>query len=332
MPMQHLRFTNSQKDRARTTDLVELLRSQGETLKRSGSEWEWRDGTQKVTIRGNLWFHQYERVGGDAIDFVRRYYDKSYTQAVEYLLGTSNGLLQCSPPVLQDTTPFVLPKANDNMRRVFAYLVNRRGIDRDVLYTFVHRKMVYESAPYHNVVFVGYDTDGNPKHAHKRGTGAQSSYKGNAGGSLPEYSFHWTGKSDKLYLFEAPIDTLSFISMQKANALQTVWARENELRAAGSFERASASAACTWQQHSYAAACSVSDKVLFQMLQDTPHIQPVYLCLDNDEAGLAADKRISDKLFTSGIRHQILIPNQKDWNEDLLFVTQEEAQCPGLQR
>ena len=119
--------------------------------------------------------------------------------------------------------------------------------------------------------------------------------------------------------------------MQKANALQTVWARENELRAAGSFERASASAACNWQQHSYAAACSVSDKVLFQMLQDNPHIQTVYLCLDNDEAGLAADKRISDKLFTSGIRHQILIPNQKDWNEDLLFVTQEEEQCPGLQ-
>ena len=46
----YIRYTDEQKDRARKTDIAELLRSQGETLKRSGSEYEWLDGGQKVTM------------------------------------------------------------------------------------------------------------------------------------------------------------------------------------------------------------------------------------------------------------------------------------------
>ena len=287
---QYIHFTEQQKTQARQTDIAELLRSQGETLKRSGSESEWMDGGQKVTIRGNLWYHQYEQVGGDAVDFVRRFYNKSYPEAMEYLLGGSGGTLAVSPSVQKEEKPFVLPPKNDNMRRVFAYLLNCRGIDREVLYAFVHKGMIYESADYHNAVFVGFDSNGNPKHAHKRGTGSESSYKGNVTGSQPEFSFHWYGQSDRLYLFEAPIDMLSFISMQKEG----------------------------WRQHSYAASCSVSDRVLFQMLKDNPNIRQVVLCLDSDEPGQTAAKRIADKLFVQGTASEILVPVHKDWNEDLL--------------
>ena len=306
MSTKYIHFTKEQKQIARQTDIVELLRSQGEILKHSGSEYEWRDGSQKVTIRGNLWYHQYEQVGGDAIDFVRRYYNKSYAESVEYLLGKCGGTHTVSPPIVKEAKPFELPPKNDNMRRVYVYLVHHRGIDRDVLNTFVHQKMIYESADYHNAVFVGYDMDGVPRHAHKRGTGSESTYKGNADGSLPEYSFHWHGTSDKMFLFEAPIDILSFISMNKES----------------------------WRSHSYAASCSVSDRVLFQCLKDNPNIQKVYLCLDNDEPGQKANKRISDKLFTQGIQHEILVPIRKDWNEDLTLSLEEsenEEPCQALQ-
>lgn len=303
---QYIHFTEQQKTQARQTDIAELLRSQGETLKRSGSEYEWLDGGQKVTIRGNLWYHQYDQVGGDAIDFVRRFYNKLYPEAMEYLLGETGGTLTVSPPVQKEEKNFVLPPKNDNMRRVFAYLLNRRGIDREVLYAFVHKGMIYESADYHNAVFVGFDPNGKPKHAHKRGTGSESSYKGNVTGSQPEFSFHWYGQSDRLYLFEAPIDMLSFISMQKEG----------------------------WRQHSYAASCSVSDRVLFQMLKDNPDIRQVFLCLDSDEPGQTAAKRIADKLFVQGVSSEILIPYHKDWNEDLLAagkqpVPEEQEEQPN---
>ncbi len=302
----YIHFTDEQKEQARQTDLVDLLRRQGEKVEPSGREYEWLDGSAKVTIRGNLWYHQYEEVGGDAIDFVKRFYNKSYPEAMQYLLGDHNGRLIVSPPIQKEPPPpFILPPQNDNMRRVFAYLLNKRGIDRDVLYAFTHAGMIYESADYHNAIFVGFDKNNKAVHAHKRGTGSESSYKGNVASGIPECSFHWNGNSDRIYLFEAPIDMLSFISMNKDG----------------------------WRNHSYAACCGVADRVLFQMLSDNPNLKTVYLCLDNDEAGHKANKRISDKLFTQGIQTEILEPSHKDWNEDLLNFdeSEDEEPCQALQ-
>lgn len=294
----YIHYTQEQKDRARTTDLVDLLERQGEHLKRSGKEYQWRDGSNKVTVRGNLWYHQYEEVGGDAIDFVRKFYNMDYPGAMEYLLNGYGGSLSAASPIQREERPFMLPQRNDNMRRVYAYLLHQRGLDRDVVNAFVHRQMIYESSPHHNAVFVGYDTNGVPRHAHKRGSGSQSTYKGNETGSIPEYSFHWNGTSSKIFLFEAPIDMLSYISMNPNG----------------------------WQQNTYAASCSVADRVLFQCLKDNPSIREVYLCLDNDEAGQNAAQRISDKLFVMGYKADILTPIYKDWNEDLIFTQKEGEQ------
>lgn len=114
--------------------------------------------------------------------------------------------------------------------------------------------------------------------------------------------------SGMLYFFEAPIDMLSFISMHKTG----------------------------WKQHSYAACCGVSDRVLWQMMKDNPQIDSVCLCMDNDEAGQKAAKRISDELFIKNVKHEILVPIHKDWNEDLLYPNEEseeegESECQALQ-
>lgn len=299
----YIRFTDEQKQAARETDLVAFLQRRGEGLKRSGSEYEWKDGSAKVTVRGNLWFHQYERVGGDAIDFVQRFYSLDYPQAVELLLDGRSGFEKPTKRTAiqqKPTKEFLLPKRNNTMRRVYAYLLQQRGIDREVLNAFVRKKMIYESAGHHNVVFVGYDQDGVARHAHKRGTNSQSTYKGNQDGSRPEFSFHWCGQSNRLYFFEAPIDLLSFISLNKTN----------------------------WQDHSYAAACGVSDHVLWQMMKDNSKLNHVCLCLDNDEAGQTASQRIAAKLNTHGISNEVLIPTRKDWNEDILHS--QEVVCPTL--
>ena len=299
----YIHFTEAQKRAARETDLVAFLQRRGEELKRSGSEYEWRDGAQKVTIRGNVWFHQYERVGGDAIDFVWRFYGMDYPQAVELLLdGRScfEKTTQHTAIQQKQTKEFILPKKSNTMHRVYAYLLQQRGIDREVLDAFVRERMIYESAGHHNVVFVGYDQDGVARHAHKRGTNSQSSYKGNQDGSRPEFSFHWRGQSNRLYFFEAPIDLLSFISLNKTN----------------------------WQNYSYAAACGVSEHVLWQMMKDHPDINHVCLCFDNDEAGQTASQRIAAKLNARGITNEVLIPTHKDWNEDILHS--REVLCPTL--
>ena len=287
----YIYFTKEQREQARRTDLANFLISQGEKVKKSGSEYEWLDGSQKVTIRGHLWYHQYEQKGGDAIDFIRKFYNKDYAEAVQMLLSNYGGQIVNLQTTEREQKSFILPPRNDRMSRVFSYLLLTREIDKDVLFEFVRKKMIYESADFHNAVFVGYDSSGKPRHAHKRGTVTSNPYKGNVAGSQPDFSFHWHGTSDKIFLFEAPIDMLSYISMHKEN----------------------------WKNHSFAASCSVSDRVLFQCLKDNPNIKNVFLCFDNDEAGQTANKRIAEKLNSMNIQNEILIPNYKDWNEDLIF-------------
>ena len=287
----YIHYTEEEIERAAHTDLVQLLRSEHEKLKRSGSEYEWRDGYGKVTVRGHKWYHQYEEKGGDAISFVQRYFNKTFPEAVAFLLGEDRAIVLVSKADKEqkEKRPLEMPPKNDNMRRVYAYLLNRRKIDREVLYTFVYAGMIYESADYHNIVFVGFDKDGRAAHAHKRSTASGSTYRGNAVGVAPEYSFHWHGTGENLYVFEAPIDMLSYITMHKDD----------------------------WRTESYAACCGVADMVMFQMLKENPNIKKVFLCLDNDEGGFKATKRISEKLKEQGIPYEILMPARKDWNQDL---------------
>ena len=284
----YVSFSKEEIDRAKRTDLASLLTSMGETVKRSGSEHEWSDNGRKVTIRGCIWFHQYDMTGGDAIDFAQRFFGKTFPEAVVFLNGGSSAQLLRSSPAEKEKKPFALPRKAADMRRLFGYLCGHRGIDRDVLLTFVRKNMVYESADQYNVVFVGYDKNRTARHAHQRGSYSFSRFKGNVDSSDPAFSFHWNGTSGKIFLFEAPIDMLSFISMHKDN----------------------------WQQHSYAAACSVSDLVLFQCMKDS-NIDKVYLCLDNDDAGQSANRRIAAKLEERGVDYEVLVPTLKDWNEDL---------------
>ena len=78
-----------------------------------------------------------------------------------------------------------------------------------------------------------------------------------------------------------------------------------------------------WQSHSYAAACGVSDHVLWQMLESNPNIRTVYLCHDSDVDGQKAAVRIANKLTEQDINTEILVPIRKDWNEDLLYPPDE---------
>lgn len=263
--------------------------SQGAELKRCGSEMLWEDGG-RVTIRGNLWYSQYEQSGGNAVQFVQKFYDKSYQDAVQMLLDEKIEPLKVERRE-QKEKHFKLPKPNKDMRQVFAYLLKSRFIDRDVIKYFAHEKLLYESEGHHNCVFVGVDENGVPCHAHQRGTYTLGeSFKGNVDSCDSRYSFHYTGTSNRIYVFEAPIDMLSFITLHKVN----------------------------WQEHSYVSLCSVADHALVQMLKDNPQISKIYLCLDHDSAGIESEWRIRHHLNELGYTDISFVrPKYKDWNEIL---------------
>lgn len=299
----YIHFTPEEKDRAYHTNIIDILTSQGEEVKSVGKEYVWESQYGTVNIKDNVWYSHYTQKGGTVVDFLKIFYNKSYVEAMLFLLNNNFEMLDRTNNIREETQELNLPIKYENMNRIYAYLVNDRGISRDVLTAFVHAKMIYESNYYHNAVFVGYDKFNQPKHVHLRGTSRENSFKSNISGSENKYSFHWNGTSDKLYLFEAPIDMLSFISMNPDG----------------------------WQQHSYAAACSVSDAVAFQCIEDNPNIKKVYICFDNDEPGQNAAQRVTEKMYSKGIPSAILTPTLKDWNEDLVNLREEEEQCPMVQ-
>lgn len=290
--MPYIHFTEEQKLRASSVDLAEFLRRQGEKLISSGRE-KRLASDHSITVRGNEWYDHASEQGGGPISFVQNFYGLSYPEAVTRLLDGEQGQVY-EPAQKQREEPkkeFVQPPANQEMRRLYAYLLKKRHIDRDVLNAFVRAGLVYEDTHYHNAVFIGRDEHGVARHAHKRSTNDMGkTFRINVEGSDPRYSFHWTGASDRLYVFEAPIDLLSFLTLYPKN----------------------------WQRHSFVALCGVGEQAMLWMLEQNPNIQNVALCLDHDEAGIEASGKLAELLKSQGCSGVCTLrPAYKDWNEDV---------------
>lgn len=299
--MPYIHFTEEQKNQANRVDLAEFLRFKGEPLIRSGRELR-MERNQSVTIRGNEWYDHATEKGGGPVSFLKEFYGMNYQQAVLTLLDEDISQLcpQVDTPREKAKKEFALPPANENNRRAFAYLLKHRHLDRDVLTTFVRMGLVYEDKGYHNAVFVGMDINGEAHHAHKRSTNSQGkAFRMTVEGSDFRYAFNWPGSSGHLLVFEAPIDMLSFISMHHDS---------------------------NWAKHSYVALCGTSSQPMLGMLERYPQIQTVHLCLDNDQAGQLATKRLAKLLREKGLAVDARVPVLKDWNEDLCSHFQQKQE------
>lgn len=288
--MPYIYFTEEQKELANSVDLLDFLRRRGEQLERSGREWRWKKD-RGITIRGREWYNHYDGSGGGPVQFVREHYNLSYPEAVTMLLNDGYGEIVTDnrQKEIKERKPFALPKRCDTMRRVFAYLIKLRHIDADIISHFAHERTLYEDKDYHNVVFVGHDENGVPKHAHKVGTYSESVYRGNVESSDPRYCFRHTGSGDTLYVFEAPVDMLSFITMNKQG----------------------------WQQNNYVTLDGVTEHAILWVLKQNPHITKIRLCLDHDQAGIEAGYRLTELINKEGYSDIMpLHPINKDWNED----------------
>ena len=224
----YIPFTEEQKDRAAHVDLEEFLRRRGETLLSAGRGKRMKSD-HSITIRGCRWFDHAVQKGGVAISFVQNYYGLSYPEAVSLLLGGEQG--QAYPVDRQKQKlpkPFALPPKASNARRVFAYLVQHRNIAPSVVRYFLDHQLLYEDAQHHNCVFVGADAQGIPRHAHLRSTSSRGkAFRLNVEGSDPKYSFHHIGTDGTLFVFEAPIDLLSYLTLHPVN-----WADHSYVRPA----------------------------------------------------------------------------------------------------
>ena len=297
--MPYIPFTDEQKVLANSVNLEEFLRMRGEKLERVGREHKliYYDSSGKhdsITIRGSKWFDHKNQTGGGAIKFMQEFYGMDFQTAVQELLGQRVTPLSHSPPkaiAKEEKKEFKLPEANSNMHRVYAYLIKQRFINPNIISHFAKQHTLYEDKEHHNAVFVGVDENGVSRQAHKRSTNSYgNSFRITCEGSDTRYSFAHFGESKRLYVFEVPIDIMSFLTLYPKD----------------------------WQKHSCIAMNGVYENAVLTALKNHSNLSEVILCVDNDEGGIEAVDRLKDILTENGYTDvKRLAPKFKDWNEVL---------------
>ena len=290
------RFTDTEMQIAKETDLPELLTHLGYQVRRIG---RYHTTAEMDSLRikdRRKWFRYSQNTGGDAITFLQQFCGKSFSEAVEYLLAfhgrVRDSPTKAAPFVKRDEVqkPFALPPRNADDRRVFAYL-HKRGIAPQVIRQFLNSGLLYEDAEHHNCVFVGKNSAGQVKYAGLRGTYDLDGpgFKGDAPGSDKNTGFALPHdpRSDLVLVFEAPIDLMSYLTLHRdmVNAV---------------------------------ALCGLYDGALQTYLQAHPEIRRIALCLDADEPGQKAARQLQEKYQLQGYAVVVEKPRcGKDWNEYL---------------
>ena len=290
-------YTREQIQRADDTDLYVFLSGRGEQFKRCGKEYRWLRH-DSVMINKNEWYRFSQNKGGYAIDFMKEFYGLSFAEAVKELLGEegvgeTNRRTAKEDAGRQKVCPIPLPglelpERNESCEIARKYLIEQRKLSEHLVDQMIEKGDIYESKAYHNVVFVGRDKEQNPRYAAMRGTD-ENRYRGEAKGSEKAYGFGHVGTDEKLFVFESPIDLLSYITAVPEE----------------------------WEKHSYISLGGLSEKAMKRMYTEYPHIHSIYLCLDNDEPGNERCRQ-----FVSLILEELSVyrlePVKKDWNECLV--------------
>ena len=254
-------YTQEQIDRANSMNIADFLERRGETLVRSGKEVRWK-AHDSVTIFGNKWYRHSRSKGGYPIDFVMEFYGVSFPKAMEMLIYEYGEGAEYN--FQAPSSEFRLPPHSATNNNAIKYLTESRGLSDELVTAFVDSGDVYEDAEHHNVVFVGRDKNSIPRYASVRGT--KEKYRQDISGSDKAYGFSFLSDGTQLFVFEAPIDLLSFIQLFPKD----------------------------WQTRNYCSLGGVSGRTMERIISERANIAHVFLCLDNDDAGNEASVRLTE--------------------------------------
>lgn len=239
----------------------------------------------KISGETSLWHWKSRDIGGkSALDYLIHVEGMRFTEAVLLLLEQTPTKVRPTPVPRQMPKPkvFALPEAAPDNRRVYAYLLHR-GIDRQIINDCIRAGVLYESARFHNAVFVGRDEAGVAKYAFLRGTftKAAQGFRAEVAGSDKRYSFCLPPQreSRRVAVYEAAIEVLAHLTLEQTRdkyrlSLGGIYAPKEGIETDTAGKKPVA---------------------LTAFLERHPHICEIEICTNNDHAGRWAAERIRQR-------------------------------------
>lgn len=257
-----------------------------------------------LKISNGKWMWWSRGFGGkNAVDYLIAVKGLTFYQAVRTILDYSG---HSRPPNAFDEPRrekhLILPERAESNDTVIRYLKGR-GIAENIIADCIENGSIYESLPYHNVVFVGFNENQKPRYAGLRGTD-HSDYKGDACGSDKAYTFRIVNEnSDTLHVFEGPIDLLSYATLLQLNGIN--YRDENLLSLSGVYSA---------KQYESSVKVPASIK---NFLDTHPKVKNIELHLDRDKAGINASTTLIKTLSERFCVRSRPPPRGKDVNDYL---------------
>lgn len=261
-----------------------------------------------LKISNGMWNWFSKGIGGkSALDYLIKVRDYEFIEALDYLADKIEGITLMTKhiPERKHLNKIVLPVKAPNCYNVKSYLHNR-GIDLEIIEECIQRGFIYEEDQRRNVVFVGFDSEKNPRYAAVRACNS-SRYMHDASGSDKAYSFRLDFLEENLktslHLFESAIDALSYATLLKIKGLD--WKSEPLLSLAGVYQPA---------KEIENSKIPIAVKYY---LQNHPEIKKIFIHFDNDRAGREAALALKTVLPKRYIVFDAPPPAGKDYNDFL---------------
>ena len=298
-----MRIDNNTVESARNADMVGFFRKHcGYTFDTLRNAYRCKEHPSlAVNADRHAWFWHSRGIGGyGPIDYLVKVENMPFRRAVEAVAGAK---LVALPTLYgaQQPPALLLPEKRGLPLRVYDYLCKERGIYQRIVSALIHEEKLYEDRR-GNVVFVGHDEDGEPRFASVRGTGGGDAFRGDCLGSSKRYGFHMTySQSERLYLYESPIDAMSHATLRCIDMCDMgAWRHQNRLSLAGT-----------------------TDAAMPKYLESRPYVKDLVFCLDNDGVGCAAADKLMRKYSEKGFDTWVELPECKDFSDDLQVMVRQ---------
>jgi hypothetical protein len=299
--------TNEEVRYAEKRDMVEVAESCGYTFQKVGKNYvrSLEHDSLNINLSKNT-YHWYSKDEyGNPINFIQKEKELSFKEAVKYL---NEAELSKAEIVEKTTEVYTYDEYNfvDKYRMNVStkYLTEVRGINQKLVKQLIQQNSIKQDKR-NNIVFIWKDYQNNITGAEKVGTG-QTKFKGIEAGSDVQNSFNFElGVSNNIYIFESPIDAMSYASIHKKSGTYVSMSGLKEQAVAGAI-------------YNY-------------VKKHEGYPENVHLCVDNDDKGQEFANKYPDKISNqNGQDIQIVrdMPHDitacKDWN-DVLKKSKDSA-------